>query len=226
MHTKLFVLFLSLCLGISDSISGLFPTGNPSDILILVNKDHRIPSDYVPELVLPNVPPASLDKAASIYLRPEAAAALEVLFSAAKSEGYNLYAVSGYRSYATQSSIYKRKVAERGINQNTSAPPGASEHQLGLAMDINGDTTLKSGLTSEFGNSPEGKWVTQHAHLYGFIIRYPEDKTMITGYAYEPWHLRYLGIETASEVYDLGVTYEEYCQVLQKERILNRGEGF
>ncbi len=221
MQTKLLMLFLSLCLSISGSVTSLFPSEDPSDLLILVNKEHKIPSDYIPELILPNVAPTSADKAENIYLRPEAAAALEALFQAAASEGYNLYAVSGYRSYATQSSIYKRKVAERGINQNTSAPPGASEHQLGLAMDINGDTTRNKGLTSEFGESPEGQWVARNAHLYGFIIRYPIDKSAITGYAYEPWHIRYLGIETATEVYNLGVTYEEYCQKKQIERISN-----
>lgn len=189
--------------------------------LVLVNREHKLSYAYVPEvLVLPEVA-AAPGKEEAIYLRPEAAEALERLFGEAAAAGHALYAISGYRSYTTQKAIYQRKVdavgeARAGL---TVAPPGASEHQLGLAMDINGHTTVKQGLVQAFGESPEGQWVNENAHLFGFIIRYPQGKTKITGYAWEPWHLRYVGVEDATQVYTLGVTFEEYHEILQGIRV-------
>ena len=86
-------------------------------------------------------------------------------------------------------------------------------------MDVEGATTLGTGLTDVFGESPEGIWVAQHCHEYGFIVRYPKDKTHITGYIYEPWHLRYVGLEAANEITQLGVTLEEYILMLRGERV-------
>ncbi|MGN0759360.1 MAG: D-alanyl-D-alanine carboxypeptidase family protein [Candidatus Ventricola sp.] len=196
------------------------PHQDPTDILILVNKQNRAPAVPV-TLVKPDVTPTRESVAENIYMRPEAASALEALFEGAAEAGLTLYATSGYRSYSTQKAIFDRKAAERGEQaaNRSVAKPGYSEHQTGLAMDIEGETTLGTGLTEAFGESPEGIWVAEHCHEYGFIIRYPKDKTNITGYIYEPWHIRYVGVEAATEITELGVTFEEYILMVRGDRI-------
>lgn len=209
---------LSVFAGIT---ADLFDANDPNSMLVLVNRDNKLHYTFEPqELVLPNVQ-ASEGKEKAIYMREEAAGALEKLFQGAAVAGHNLYAISGYRSYNQQKGLYENKVNAVGEKRAmlVVAPPGASEHQLGLAMDINGDSTLKLGLVEEFGASPEGQWVNENAHRYGFIIRYKEDMTHITGYAWEPWHLRYVGIDTATEVYELDITFEEYHDILQQRRL-------
>lgn len=172
-----------------------------NSLTVCVNKNRRISSDYEPEdLILPNV--RAMNSESSLYMRKEAALALENLFNAAEEQGLYLYATSGYRSYSTQKSIYNPY-------SGYSAPPGASEHQLGLAMDV----TLPeygSRLYVKFGQSEEGIWLRENAYRYGFVIRYLEGKEDITGYNYEPWHIRYLGGELAKELYERGITLEEY----------------
>ena len=174
---------------------------DPSSLTVCVNRKSTLSSDYKPtDLVLPDV--RAVNSSNRLYMRKEAASALEELFKAAEDENYYLYAVSGYRSYSYQKSIYNPY-------SGYSAPAGASEHQLGLAMDI---TLAKYNgtLSVDFGNTKEGKWVKENAHKYGFIIRYLQGKEDITGYNYEPWHLRYLGINLATELYERGITLEEY----------------
>ena len=213
----------SLALGLTlmfDSWGYVRPHQDPTDILILVNKQNRAPAVPV-TLVKPDVTPTRESVAENIYMRPEAASALEALFEGAAEAGLTLYATSGYRSYSTQKAIFDRKAAERGEQaaNRSVAKPGYSEHQTGLAMDIEGETTLGTGLTEAFGESPEGIWVAEHCHEYGFIIRYPKDKTNITGYIYEPWHIRYVGVEAATEITELGVTFEEYILMVRGDRI-------
>lgn len=213
----------SLALGLTlmfDSWGYVMPHQDPTDILILVNKQNRAPAVPV-TLVKPDVTPTRESVAENIYMRPEAASALEALFEGAAEAGLTLYATSGYRSYSTQKAIFDRKAAERGEQaaNRSVAKPGYSEHQTGLAMDIEGETTLGTGLTEAFGESPEGIWVAEHCHEYGFIIRYPRDKTNITGYIYEPWHIRYVGVEAATEITELGVTFEEYILMVRGDRI-------
>lgn len=186
-------------------------TDNPEAIDVLVNKDYNLPEDYEPEgLLIPNVSfaPGSFNK----EMRQEAANALEELFEAASADGVTLYAVSGYRSYVYQDALFQRNTNVQGSIEAAniySARPGESEHQTGLAMDV---TSQNVGyrLTVEFGEMPEGKWIRDNAHKHGFILRYLPDKEHITGYAYEPWHIRYLGVELATAVYESGLTYEEY----------------
>lgn len=172
-----------------------------NSLTVCVNRKSQLSSDFVPpNLVLPNVKMAvSADR---LYMRQEAATALEELFKAAENDGINLYAVSGYRSYSYQSSIYNPY-------SGYSAPPGASEHQLGLAMDV---TAAQYGgnLVTEFGYTSEGKWLAENAHKYGFVVRYLEGKEDLTGYYYEPWHIRYLGVELATELKEKSITLEEY----------------
>ena len=213
----------SLALGLTlmfHSWGYVMPHQDPTDVLILVNKQNKAPTVPV-TLVKPDVTPTKPSVAENIYMRPEAARALEALFAGAAEDGITLYATSGFRSYATQKAIFDRKAAERGEQaaNRSVAKPGYSEHQTGLAMDIEGETTLGTGLTAAFGESPEGIWVAEHCHEYGFIIRYPEDKTSITGYIYEPWHIRYVGVEAAKEITQLGVTFEEYILLIRGDRI-------
>ncbi len=213
----------SLTLGAAmmfESWGYMMPHQDPTDTLILVNKNNKAPAVPV-TLVKPDVQPTREAVSENIYMRPEAAAALEDLFEAAAQDGITLYATSGYRSYSTQKAIFERKLERMDEKQaNASvAKPGYSEHQTGLAMDIEGDTTKGTGLTEAFGESPEGIWTAEHCAEYGFIIRYPKGKTNITGYIYEPWHLRYVGKEAAAEITELGVTFEEYILAVRSERI-------
>ena len=213
----------SLTLGAAmmfESWGYMMPHQDPTDTLILVNKNNKAPAVPV-TLVKPDVQPTRETVSENIYMRPEAAAALEDLFEAAAQDGITLYATSGYRSYSTQKAIFERKLERMDEKQaNASvAKPGYSEHQTGLAMDIEGETTKGTGLTEAFGESPEGIWTAEHCAEYGFIIRYPKGKTNITGYIYEPWHLRYVGKDAAAEITELGVTFEEYILAVRSERI-------
>lgn len=182
---------------------------DPDSLLVLANKTYYLAEDYVPEdLVQPEVFNYYEDKR---ELRAPAAKALEELFAAAEDEGYKLVFRSGFRSYDIQKIIFERKVKERGFEaaNQVSAKPGQSEHQTGLAADIT-SWSVKNALDEAFGETPEGIWVAENAHLFGFIIRYKIDTVDITKYQYEPWHLRYVGIEDATEIYETGVTLEEY----------------
>ncbi|WP_026701792.1 M15 family metallopeptidase [Salibacterium aidingense] len=185
---------------------------NPEALDALVNRDYHLPSDYVPEdLTVPDVPFPFEEDVPKKQLREPAAAALEELFSGAEEEGLNLFAVSGYRSYDRQEAIFAANAEEDGVEEANqySAQAGESEHQSGLAMDVSSQSADFS-LTDEFGETPEGQWLKENAYEYGFVIRYPEDKTEITGYQYEPWHLRYVGEDLAAELQDKDETLEEY----------------
>ncbi|MBR5382537.1 MAG: M15 family metallopeptidase [Clostridia bacterium] len=186
----------------------------PDGYLMLVNRQYRLPAAYEPEdLVKPNVRHTS----GSILMRKDAAKALELLFAAAKEEaGLTLYAHSGYRSYSTQQAIFQRKINEvKNIDKARLlvADPGASEHQLGLAMDVKGSQNGK--LNAAFGKTKEGIWLAENAYRFGFIIRYKEEWTVITGYVYEPWHIRYVGVEHAAIIHELDIPFEEYIESLR-----------
>jgi D-alanyl-D-alanine carboxypeptidase len=185
------------------------------DILILVNKKHDVPKDYVPEELIevdvrfPKGTPFEQKK-----MRKDAAAALRILFDEAEKEGIILYGVSGYRSFAYQKNIYDRKVKAVGKEEAGKyvAYPGQSEHQTGLAMDVTNEEGVSSLLVQSFGKTKEGQWLEENAHKFGFIIRYPNDKEDITGYNYEPWHLRYVGKKASEEIKIQGIVLEEYLQ--------------
>lgn len=182
---------------------------NPNDLNIFVNKTVTLSSDYVPsDLVIPNVIHTAGNKQ---QMRQVAADALEKMFNAASLEGYTLYAASGYRSYSTQQRLYNNYVSQYGKEaaDTFSATPGQSEHQLGLTMDY---TSKRFGnqITGKIANTPEGRWVSHNAYRFGFIIRYPLGKEHITGYKFEPWHIRYVGKELATQIYFSGKTMEEY----------------
>lgn len=178
---------------------------NPDDILVLVNKERRLPSGYIPaNLEEINIQYANENK----YLVKEAKNAFERLCEDAKKEGYLIVAASAYRDYEYQKELYDYYVKEKGIDyaSKCSAPPGHSEHQTGLAVDVMG-----SNLDyDEFESSMEFPWMKENAHKYGFILRYPKGKEEITGFKYEPWHYRYVGVETATYLYTNHLTLEEY----------------
>jgi len=187
-------------------------TDEPESITVLVNKTVALPEEYVPsDLVEPNVRFIFEEKHEKRLMRAEAARALESLFAAAEKDGIYLAGVSGYRTFETQNALFTYYVNTDGeeLARRYSAEPGQSEHQTGLAMDVSGSTGA-CAADDCFAGTPEAEWLAAHAHEHGFIIRYPEGKEGITGYMYEPWHVRYLGKELAADVYAKGVTYEEY----------------
>ncbi|TBL75134.1 M15 family metallopeptidase [Paenibacillus thalictri] len=185
---------------------------NPTDRAVLVNKMYKLPDNYEPQdLVDPNVPFIFKEKLEKRKMRKEAAEALEKLFKAAADDKLPLAGVSAYRSYATQKSVYSNYVKADGEEaaNKYSAKPGQSEHETGLAIDVSGSSG-KCAATDCFGDTKEAKWLADHAADYGFIIRYLKGKESITGYQYEPWHLRYVGTEMAKEIAKRGITLEEY----------------
>lgn len=181
---------------------------DPASNWVVVNKQHALtPKDYVPsDLVFPDVP-QRVPGHESMRLRQETAAALAGMFKAAEGAGMKLMLASGYRSYNYQVSLYNGYVKSQGqaIADTQSARPGYSEHQTGLAADVE-PQTKQCELEACFGDTPEGQWVAENAYKYGFIIRYTSGDESITGYEPEPWHMRYVGIELASELHRTGTT--------------------
>ncbi len=185
---------------------------NPESMTVIVNKQRSFPDGYEPgDLVEPNVPFSFDGPHEKRHMRKEAADALEKLFAGAEQDGIELRAVSGYRSYNRQKSIYDNSVRTKGeeYTSRVVAVPGMSEHQTGLTIDVS-SPSVNNGLEENFGDSTEGKWLAEHAADYGFVIRYLKDREDITGYVYEPWHIRYIGTDLAKDVYKSGMTLEEY----------------
>lgn len=185
---------------------------NYDAIDVVVNKKRNLPSDYAPkDLVKLTDVPTCLQNPEVNQLRKEAAQALTEMFDEAKKDNVILVARSGYRSYNTQVSLYDSYVRNHGEQEadKFSAKPGQSEHQTGLAIDVTADS-VNLKLTESFADTTEGKWVAENAHKYGFILRYKKGSEDITGYMFEPWHIRYVGKDLASKVYESGQTLEEY----------------
>lgn len=170
----------------------LTQTCNPVivDGILLANKVYCLPKDYDPGI------------------DPESEQKQQEMFIAAEKDGMYLKTTSEYRSYAEQEEIYQACVLENGMaTANTMcAIPGFSEHQTGLAFDVGCSTCGET----PFGYTSESVWLAENAHRFGFIIRYPEGLEDITGYEYEPWHIRYVGVDVATSIYESGVTLEEY----------------
>ncbi|HQY98447.1 MAG TPA: M15 family metallopeptidase [Propionicimonas sp.] len=166
--------------------------------IIVVSKAHRVSAAYTP-------------KSPSSYgLTKETAAALKKMTAAAKKAGVRIVVRSGYRSYATQKAVYQRALRNYpsvASAKRYNAPPGASEHQTGLSLDLWDGVTWSLPMA----NTATGKWLHKHVHEYGFVLRYPKGKDKITGYSYEPWHFRYIGVADAKK-FGKGntLTLEEY----------------
>lgn len=181
----------------------LYSLEDPASLWVVVNKKRSLPSTYVPT-----------DLAAvssGEQMRAAAAEQVKVLMADATKQGVNLKAISGYRSYTKQQGLYSAYVSKDGhaAADTYSARAGHSEHQSGLAIDL-GNINGSCDLEECFANTPGGVWIAQHAHEYGFTIRYASDKTAITGYQYEPWHIRYVGKELAAELHSKKQTMEEF----------------
>ena len=189
----------------SDFYKNIQIVKNPDKLDVLVNKNYQLPKDYMPkDLEKVDISYAFEDK----HLRKPAKEAFEKLAMDAKKEGYQIVLVSDYRSYHYQQDLYDDYVKTSGKNyaDRCSARPGHSEHQTGLALDVmgsNGDYNL-------FRDTKEFEWMQKHAHEYGFILRYPEDGYDITGFKYEPWHYRYVGIDLANQLHQENMTLDEY----------------
>ena len=185
------------------------------DATILVNRTHRLPRKAIPQtLVEPEIIFDAPVGDRKRLLAASAAKGVEALFARGKEEGIYLCGVSGYRSYERQEELYQKKLREQPKENEGSvhwiAPPGASEHQIGLALDIvcNDYMSLDEG----FGDTKAGKWLATNSCRFGFILRYPEGKENITGIEYEPWHFRYVGKAAATVIMEQGISLEEFWE--------------
>lgn len=189
----------------NDYYTNVSTIDNPDNLLVLVNKYHKLDNNYVPsDLETINSKYQWLGR--SNQLRHDARIAFEQMCAEAAKDNIYIYAGSGYRSFSTQKYLYDNYVKRDGFKaaETYSARASYSEHQTGLAMDI----ANKSGFISK--GDKEYDWLVNNSYKYGFILRYPKGSETITGYMYEEWHYRYLGKEIAKEVYDSNLTYEEY----------------
>ncbi len=206
---------------IKPAQEGLQTLAEPENISVLVNKEYSLPEDYQPaDLVYPNVDFIFEEKIEKRMMRAEAAEALQKMFADAETQNLQLAGVSAYRSHQTQQSLFDNYVNRDGVEKakTYSALPGTSEHETGLAIDV---TTADGACAAQdcFGDTPEAQWLAEHGHEYGFIIRYPEGKENITGYKYEPWHIRYVGLGVAKEIYENNITLEEYYNALPVDAV-------
>lgn len=186
------------------------------DLLVLVNKYYTVSRDYEPSDMV------TIDNRYGTYtdmqMKAVAYEAYKKLYNDAAALGYELKLCSTMRSYGTQKMLYTNYVNGYGQQEAylSSAYPGRSEHHTGLALDIT-SKSMGWGLKQDFADFEDGKWINEHCHEYGFIIRYPKGKTDITGYKYEPWHLRYVGKDVAEEIMSRGITLEEYLGKVPEE---------
>lgn len=211
---------------VSGAINKGAPQNDADGNLFLVNRQWMVSETYEPaELDMSDVP-GQVRK-----MRPEAAEALREMFAACKEEtGKTLLSISGYRSYAKQDGLFQHKL--RNVKKNVAkameyvAPPGASEHQTGLAMDIG--QKHKETLEVSFAKTEGGIWCRENCWRFGFILRYGEEWEDVTGYKYEPWHFRYVGKEFAKEIHDANIPYETWLtgyRVKVLKELLSRDTG-
>lgn len=179
---------------------------NLNSIAVLVNKYHSLPANYVPDDLV------SLSYQPYYKMRKEAADHFEEMIEVARINGHYIYPYSPYRSYERQKELYDAYVIKDGKNlaDTYSARPGFSEHQTGLTVDV------RSAGHIDNLNHSDYEWIIKNGPSFGFIIRYPKDKTNITGYKNEPWHLRYVGEKIAKEIQQLNITFDEYYDLYLK----------
>jgi D-alanyl-D-alanine carboxypeptidase len=201
----LIIIFILFTTGCNQFYKNIKNVKNPNDILVLVNKNNKLDSDFIPnDLILLDVKYSNKDK----YLKKEAALSFYKLSKDASKLNYDIKVVSAYRSYDYQEKLFNYYVETKGEDYalDCSAKAGHSEHQTGLSIDVEG-SNLDYNL---FEESKEFKWMKKNAYKYGFILRYPKGKEHITGFKYEPWHYRYVGIKAAKIIYKNNLTLEEY----------------
>jgi len=211
----------------TDKITALVDDYSSADSLwAVVSKTHSISEDYIPQpLTIPDVATRTDKSNDERSVRSDIAQVVVDMFTAAKADGYELMIGSGYRSAALQSIYFNslaNSVGDDAANQSV-ARPGESEHQTGLAIDIS-TLSYECYLDNCFAYTDGGQWLAKNSYKYGFILRYPEDKTDITGYRYESWHFRYVGVDLATALYQSGLTLDEawpYLQTAQETLIKN-----
>lgn len=184
---------------------------DPTDIWTLVNKERALPTSYIPpDLVIPNLPIRPNATSDEKHIRQTIVDPLTQLFEAASKDGHSLMIGSAYRSAATQTDLFNSYVASAGYDEANmySAHPGHSEHQTGLAVDIS-TTSQQCYLDECFIGTSDGQWLADNAYKFGFTLRYPKGKEAITGYNFEPWHYRYVGVALAAALHQSGDTLEE-----------------
>jgi D-alanyl-D-alanine carboxypeptidase len=182
-------------------------------LLIIVNKENSLAMDYKPD-DLKEIKYFAPDRTeASRYMRAEAADAFHQMVDKATEADIEIKMTTAYRSYHFQKVLYDNYVAREGqvMADTFSAKPGQSEHQTGLAVDVS-SPSVGYQLSNEYGEKVEGKWLAENAYRFGFILRFPKGKEHITGFQYEPWHLRYVGLTAAKEIHEQGLSLEEYLQ--------------
>lgn len=184
---------------------------DPSSIWVIVNKHLSIAQDFVPDLTVPDVKLRLNSNEEQMKINTSTAPAIKELFQGASQDKITLVFGSGYRSGKLQAQFYADYVARDGVSQadTYSARPGHSEHQTGFSADIiSSDSACNMQLC--WADTTEGKWLADNSYKYGFIIRYPKDKQNITGYQYEPWHIRYVGKDLALQIHNSNKTLEEF----------------
>lgn len=180
-------------------------------MLILVNKNNYLDKNYKPDDLAPIEYYAKDRSAEARFMRAEAASHFNKMMLAVREAGYEVVMTTAYRSYGFQSILYNNYVEKYGQAEadKFSAEPGYSEHQTGLGVDVTAPS-VEYALTDAFDQTAEWKWLVENAADYGFILRYPKGKAGITGYMYEPWHFRYVGIGAAKTITERKITLEEY----------------
>ena len=188
-----------------EHYTDIVDTDEKQDVLLLVNKYYKLNENYDPEDIV-EVP--TTYAYSGIKLRDVAYQAFKELFNAAKNDGHVIVIGSGYRSYESQESIYTTNKNNYGTAyaDNFVARPGHSEHQTGLAIDV----ADYNNSSIDFEKTEAYQWMLDNAYKYGFILRYPKDKEDITGYSFESWHYRYVGVDVATKIHNLNITYDEY----------------
>ena len=183
---------------------------NSNGYLTLVSQEALLPADFEPG----NLVPLNLRGVSGPHeLKKEAADALNDLFEAAEKIGHMLYVKSSYRSYQTQNTMYANRMEKYGKDDGVVAKPGTSDHQTGLGVDVlNREWANREGMTPEFGETAEARWMESNCADYGFIIRYLPEKQEITNIIYEPWHLRFVGIPVAQYIMNNRLSLEEFAE--------------
>jgi D-alanyl-D-alanine carboxypeptidase len=184
----------------------LYSLDDPTSLWVIVNKQRSLsPATYAPQLGTPAVGLRLSASTPEMQLSTKIIPAVEELFAAAKSDGLDLIVASGYRSYNEQVTVYGNEVTNYGQQtaDRESARPGFSEHQTGLALDV-GAASRACEVEACFGDMAEGKWIAANAYKYGFVVRYGSTTEAVTGYTYEPWHIRYVGKDLSDELHTQG----------------------
>lgn len=186
----------------------------PDEIMIHLNKNKSLPADYIP-LDLINISDG-VKTVSVVCVKQDIVPFLKKMFDDASSQNITLAVTSGFRRKEVQSTIYKALLFIKGEKaKDRVAEPLHSEHQLGTTVDLTGKSTNYLSANDKFNGTVEDLWLKQNAYKYGFVLSYSKDKTSITGYDYEPWHYRFMGVELAKQIFDKNISVEEYFNSIE-----------